>query len=244
MQVIILAAGYGTRLYPLTLKTAKPLLLIHQKPIINLLMDKINILKKYFDIKEVTIVVNNKFYRSFLGWKKKYRIKAKLINDGSSSPQDRLGAVKDLKLAISRKKCDCLVLGGDNLFSDDLRGFVNFALGNSPFASVGLYDVKDKKAAQRFGIATLNLKNRIIKFTEKPKNPSSTLAACCIYFFPRQSLRWLDAFINTNHSLDASGSYIAWLGAKSKVFGYTLEGEWVDIGEKSSFKKAEKFFGN
>jgi len=242
MRVIILAAGYGTRLYPLTLKIAKPLLPVNKKPMINYLTDKISVLKSRFPIEEVRIVVNNKFYKSFLKWKKDYKIDAKIINDGSNSPDDRRGAVGDIKFSMKNIKADWLVLGGDNLFDDNLEGFIKFALKKKPYSSLGLYDVKSKKKATRFGVVKLNTQKKIVGFLEKPSNPPSTLAASCVYFFPKQSLDSLSLFIRTNKGVDASGKYIGWLSEKSKVFGYTLKGKWIDIGHFDSLKKAEKLF--
>ena len=242
MRIAILAAGYGTRLYPLTLKVAKPLIAINGKPMINFLIDKIKILSNKFDIEEIRIVVNNKFHKSFLAWKKKYKIKAKIINDGSNNNDDRLGAVKDMKLALGDTGADWLVLGGDNLFGDDLSKFIKFSSGKKPYSCIGLYDVKSKKAATRFGVVTLNKNKRIIKFQEKPKKPASTLAASCVYFFPKKSLRFLNSFIKNNINIDASGKYIGWLSREDKVFGYKLDGEWIDIGHFDSLKEAEKTF--
>ena len=243
MHIAILAAGYGTRLYPLTKRIAKPLVTVNNKPMINYLVDKIEGLADSFPVDEVRIVVNNKFYKNFLAWKKKYKVRAKILNDGSNSHEDRLGAIKDMRFAIGKTKADWLVLGGDNLFEDDLLGFIKFAKEKKPYPSVGLYDVKCKKMATRFGVVTLKEKGRISKFQEKPKKPFSTLAASCIYFFPKQSLHLFDSFISNNGSVDASGKYIAWLSKESKVFGYTLGGKWIDIGHFDSLKQAEKDFG-
>ena len=242
MHIAILAAGYGTRLYPLTKRIAKPLISVNNKPMINYLVDKIKILSDRFPVDEVRIVVNNKFYKSFLSWKKKYKIKAKILNDGSDSPEDRLGAIKDMRFAIGKVKADWLVLGGDNLFQDDLKGFIKFAKENKSYPSIGLYDVKSKKMARRFGVVMLNKEKRISKFQEKPKKPLSTLAASCVYFFPKQSLHLFDSFISNNGNVDASGKYIAWLSKESKVFGYTLAGKWIDIGHFDSLKEAENEF--
>jgi glucose-1-phosphate thymidylyltransferase len=242
MRIAILAAGYGTRLYPLTLNIAKPLLPINKKPMVNFLIDKINVLSEHFPVEETRIVVNNKFYKSFLDWKEKYKIKATIVNDGSNSPDDRLGAIKDMKFALGEDKCDWLVLGGDNLFDDNLLGFLKFADEVRPGSSIGLYDVKDKKAATRFGIVSLDSKKQIVDFAEKPEDPASTLAASCVYFFPKESIGLLDTFISSHQNVDASGRYIAWMAEKSKVFGYTLEGKWIDIGHTSSLKEAERHF--
>lgn len=242
MRIVILSAGYGTRLYPLTLKAAKPLIPVNDKPIINFLIDKIDILRKHFPIEEVKIVVNNKFYKDFLAWKKKYKTKVKIFNDGSNSPDDRLGAIKDMSLAVMGKKTDWLVLGGDNLFEDNLVKFVKFAFDKKPYPCVGLYDVKRKKLASRFGVAVLNKRKRMVNLQEKPKRPSSTIVASCVYFFPEQSLDLLDSFISRNRDVDVLGKYIEWLVEETKVFGWLFGGKWIDIGHFDSLKEAEKTF--
>ncbi len=242
MKIAILAAGYGTRLYPVTQNIAKPLIPINNKPMMNYLMDKISLLSDKYYIKEVNIVTNNKFYTSFLEWKKKYKIKAEILNDGSNSPEEMLGAVKDMQFAIDSKNSDWLVLGGDNLFEDNLLEFIDFSLKNKPHSSIALYNVKTKKEASRFGIVLLNNRKRIVKLYEKPKIPSSTLAASCVYFFSKESLKLLEEFVSLKDKIDASGKYISWLADKSKVFGYTLKGKWIDIGHFDSLKLAEKEF--
>ncbi|MBP7088684.1 MAG: nucleotidyltransferase family protein [Candidatus Omnitrophica bacterium] len=242
MRVAILAAGYGTRLYPLTLQIAKPLVKINNKPIINFLIEKIEILKKKTRIEEIRIVVNSKFYKDFLSWKKEYGIKAKILNDGSTSPQDMLGAVRDIKFAIGNSKSDWLIIGGDNLFEDDLIEFVKLAKDKKSHSIIGLYDVKDKKTASRFGIVALNENMQVVRLQEKPDNPSSTLAATCIYFFPKESLNFLETMLKENNQVDAAGRYIAWLSEKTKVFGYTLQGKWIDIGHFDSLEEAKKYF--
>ncbi len=242
MRVVILAAGYGTRLYPLTRKVAKPLIPINSKPIINFLVDKIEALQKHFPIAEIKIVANNKFYPSFLAWKKKYQVKVKILNDGSNSPSDRLGAIKDIKFAIDNVRTDWLVLGGDNLFDDNLVSFLKFSLDKRPHPTIGIYDVKRKNKAKRFGVVILDKNKQVVRLDEKPSNPDSTLAASCVYFFPKQSLNLLDSFVRNNGRHDASGQYIAWLAKKTKVFGYLFKGRWFDIGHFDSLEFAGKYF--
>ncbi len=243
MRVLILAAGYGTRLYPLTERIAKPLLPINNKPMMNYLIDKVEFLDKNFSVDEVSIVVNDKFYESFLDWQKKYKVNAKIINDGSKSPDDRLGAIKDMEFAISKSQSDdWLVLGGDNLFHDNLVDFVKFALEKKPYSCLGLYDVESKIEAKRFGVVALDQVNKVIDFKEKPLEPPSTLAASCVYFFPKESLNFMKTFSKNNGHLDAAGKYISWLSKEDKVFGYTLKGKWFDIGHIEALKNAEEEF--
>ncbi|MBU1121318.1 MAG: nucleotidyltransferase family protein [Candidatus Omnitrophota bacterium] len=242
MRIIILAAGYGTRLYPLTLDLPKPLICINHKPIINFLIDKIEELSHFYPIEGITVVSNNKFYNKFLDWRKEYKVMARIVNDGSNSPQDRLGAVRDIKVAMGQEQGDWLVLGGDNLFEDSLVGFVNFVLEKKPYSSIGLYDVKDKAEAVNYGIVEIDADEKIIKFQEKPKNPISTLAATCVYFFSQDSLNLLDSFFMEVEKNDTSGEYIRWMIDKTRVYGYSFKKRWFDIGGNDSLKMAEQTF--
>jgi glucose-1-phosphate thymidylyltransferase len=206
----------------------------------NFLIEKINQIKKKIPVKAVKVVSNNKFYKDFLDWKTKYNIDAQILNDGSNTPEDRLGAIKDIKFGISGINDDWLILGGDNLFEDNLLGFLNFAFSKKPKPAIAIYDVKKKEFARRYGVVSMADGERIKALEEKPANPLSTLAATCIYFFPKESLKYLDLFLKEEKSLDASGTYIKWLLTKTDIFGYVLKGRWSDIGRIDSLKRAEK----
>ncbi|MDD5195991.1 MAG: nucleotidyltransferase family protein [Candidatus Omnitrophica bacterium] len=241
MRILILAAGYGTRLYPLTLNAPKPLIPINGKPVINFLLDKV----KNFDsrcVKEIKVVCNGKFYKKFLRWKKNYGNKIKIVNDGSNSPEERLGAIKDIKFGIGAVKDDWLILGGDNLFEDPLSDFLKFSEKVEAHPVIGVHKLKSKKLASRFGVVVMNKDGRIEEFLEKPKEPPTNLVASCIYYFPKESLDFLDTFLAINANADASGQYIAWLIRQVNVFGYVLKGDWLDIGHYDALRLAEKKF--
>lgn len=241
MKVVILAAGYGTRLYPLTLNLPKPLVEVNKKPIINFLIEKLNKLPKGLDAQKISVVSNAKFYKKLLSWKEKYKFDVKILNDGTTSPANRLGAIGDINFAISGDIDDWLVIGGDNLFEDDLSGLIKFGIKkNIPVAAV--YDVKSKKLAGNYGVVTVNKTNCIIDLKEKPLKPESTLISSCVYFFPKSSLSLLAEFISCGYGQDASGKYISWLAKKTKVQAYRLKGRWVDIGSMETLKGAAKFF--
>jgi len=242
MNVVILAAGYGTRLYPLTKNKAKPLLLVNGKPIINFILDKVSDLKKDYKISQIKVVSNNKFYNDFKTWNKKYKVNAEIINDGSNSPEERKGAILAIKYAVGKAKDDFLVLGGDNLFEDDLKGFMSLTRQRTKMPCVGLFDVKTKKNAVRFGIVEINRQMRLLSLDEKPKKPKSTLAATCIYFFPKETIGLLDVFLKEHQSTDASGKYIEWLIKQTKVYGTVFQGKWLDIGHSDALKEAAGIF--
>ena len=245
MRVIILAAGYGTRLYPLTVDMPKPLLEINGKPLSNFLVDKVQALKKKFPIEEIRVVSNNKFYPVFCDWKRKYKLAVTVVNDGTNSPKERLGAIGDMLVGFGKEKnCDWLVIGGDNLFEDDLSGFLSFAHKKKPFVSLGVYDLGSKEQAKHFGVLELNRSKRVIGFAEKPKSPQSSLVASCVYFFPRQSLKFFSQYLDQGVNSDTSGAYISWLTEYYRVFGFALSGKWIDIGHTQALNQARQTFKN
>src|SRR5467141_1342320 len=193
MNALILAAGYATRLYPLTLNKAKPLLEVGGKPIIEWLLDN---LADVPGLGTVYIVTNAKFAGDFQNWANGYReqhreITIKIINDGSKSDDDKLGAIGDINLVLTRENLtndDLLVIAGDNLFQQPLTEFVNAA--KSSQATVAVHDVGNLQAMKKYGTVTIDKNGVITNFEEKPTNqkarwPQShsiiTHAKCCRY---------------------------------------------------------------
>lgn len=245
MRILLLAAGYGTRLYPLTRYVPKALLSVGGKPFINTIIDKLKPLIERFSADEIIIVSNNKFYKKFVSWKKEYKAKVKIINDGSNSPRNRLGAIGDICFSLNgRKKDDWLILGSDNFFDWDLVDFVNFSLKKSPYSCVGIYKLSKLSLAKHFGVVKTDREKRIKYFAEKPKNPESGKVATCIYFFPKESLSYLNDFLKETDKPDASGKYIEWLIGQSRVYGYSFKGRWIDIGHKSNLIEVERIMSD
>jgi len=244
MKALILAAGYAVRLYPLTRRYPKPLLPIGRKPIINYILDKLNVIDT---IDEIIIVTNSKFILQFKKWSE--RVKSKkplsLIDDLTSSNLDRRGAIGDLYFVIEQKRLrdDLLVVGGDNLFDRDLKGFLDFARSRSPNPVIGVYDIKTPKRTNRYGVVKLNNNNRIIDFKEKPKVPFSTLVAMCLYYFPKGKLRLAREYMSIKgHRRDATGFYINWLRKRTSVYGFVFDCRWFDIGDRGFYRKAQESF--
>ncbi|MGD2278806.1 MAG: nucleotidyltransferase family protein [Candidatus Omnitrophota bacterium] len=239
MKSLILAAGYGTRLYPLTLDRPKPLVKVGGRPILGRLFEK---LEKIESCDEVYVVTNDKFYEVILKWlrKKNYSFKVKIINDKTKTNEDRLGAIGDIDLVLKkeRPKDDVLIMAGDNLFEFDIMDFVNFAKKKNCL-SVALYDVKDLSLAKRYGIVSLDQDQKIIDFQEKPESPKSTLASTGIYYLPEAKLGTLDEYMETSLVKDAPGNYVRWMSQSDAVYGYVFTEGWYDIGDKSSLEKAD-----
>ena len=244
MKVLLLAAGYATRLYPLTLNKPKPLLPVAGRPVLEFILDMIEPLK---DADEVFIVTNEKFHKNFEDWNRGYKTSKKItiVNDGTKTNDDRLGATGDIEFVIEKKKIkdDLLVLAGDNIFRTPLSDFINFSISKRPAISVGLYDVKDLTLARRYGIVSLGSNNRIVEFREKPEEPSSTLAAKCLYFFPKEKMDIMKEYLGIEGAKDAPGYFLEWAYKKDVLFGYVFKGEkWFDIGDRVSYKEADREF--
>ncbi len=245
MKILILAAGYATRLYPLTLDKPKPLLPVANKPILE------HILKNLFvipDISECIIVTNHKFAEKFKIWANTYQtdVSIKIIDDGTLSDVDKRGAVGDMRFVFEEKKIkdDTLVVAGDNLFDFDMMKFYSFAKKHIPYSTIGLYKVQDISAVKRYSAVEIDKKNRIIHFEEKPKQPRSNLVAICLYFFPSHTLKLVNRYIEEGNNSDQPGHYISWLYKVENTYGYKFEGEWLDIGDKNEYKKAGEIYKN
>ena len=244
MQILILAAGYGTRLYPLTKDTPKPLLPIQGKPLIDYLLEKVQNLT---DLRVVMVITNKKFFPHFQNWAEQHRnLKAAIhvLNDGTDSNETRLGSMGDIDFALRKEAVDedLLVIGGDNLFNQGLDEFVQTAKKKSPRVTIGLFDLKDKQATKNFGVVSLDQKNRVVAFEEKPQNPQSSLIGMCLYYFPKDSLGLIRDYLNDSKRSDTSGDYIQWLFKREDVYAVTFEGKWYDIGSLEAYEDAQKSF--
>ncbi|MBL7070097.1 MAG: nucleotidyltransferase family protein [Candidatus Omnitrophica bacterium] len=246
MKALVLAAGYATRLYPLTKKYPKPLLKVGPKCIIDYAIEKLDSLD---EIDEIIVITNTKFVRRFREWsaKAKTNKKISLVDDLSKTLSDRRGAIGDMSFAINKKriKDDLLVIGGDNLFDGGLRGFVKFAKASKGSPVLGVYRLKSKKEGKKYGIVALDKSKRVIDFQEKPQNPKSKLAAMCLYYFPRQRVKLIKSYLSSKSSkTDATGFYIDWLRKKIKVYGFVFKGRWYDIGDLKFLNEAKRKFSN
>lgn len=244
MKALILAAGYATRLYPLTKEFPKPLLKIKNRPIIDYIVDKLNTIDR---LNEIIVVTNSKFISVFRGWAKNLRTKKKitLVDDLTKDLHEKRGAVGDMYFAVTKERIDddLLVIGGDNLFDGALNEFLAFADANKPSPVIGVYDMKHKYKASKYGVIKLNKKDRIIDFKEKPKNPNSTLIAMCLYYFNRKKLGLISEYTKAMaKKCDATGFYIDWLRKKEPVYGFVFGGRWYDIGHLDFYKEAESKF--
>jgi glucose-1-phosphate thymidylyltransferase len=244
MKALILAAGYATRLYPLTKEYPKSLLKVNRRPIIDYIVDK---LEEVPAVDEIIVVTNSKFVRLFKEWEKRLKSTKpiSIVDDLTKDNATRRGAIGDMDFVVRKKKLrsDLLVIGGDNLFDESLDGFLSLARALPGSPVIGVYDVNDLEHAKRYGIARLDKKNKVIEFQEKPERPRSTLAAMCLYHFPKERLGLIRRYIlSKTGKHDASGWYIDWLSRKEAVYAYVFGGRWYDIGDHKFYNKAKRTF--
>lgn len=242
MKAIFLCAGYGTRLYPLTENQPKALLSIGSEPLLSHLLRKVGSISSF---ESIVVVSNDRFYDHFRRWRKALtqEIPITIINDGTTDPESRLGAIQDLKLGLEKEKSktDILVVAGDNFFDAELGPFLSFAEKKKPFVSVGVYDVGDRTLAQKYGLIKIDSSGKITAFFEKPKDPQTTLASMGIYYLPVGSLNHIDRYLETNRDPDAPGYYISWLAKEVGAFAYRFSGAWFDIGDLNSYHEADQY---
>jgi len=243
MKAIILCSGYATRLYPLTVDHPKPLLSVGGKPLLDHIVER---LEKIKEIEDIYIVTNAKFKRHFTDWKQSSRSskRIKVLNDASTSNENRLGAIQDLNLVVGEEKLDedLLVVAGDNLFSFWLDDFVRYAIEKVPGITIGVVDVKSKEFAKKYGILEVDTEGKVLRFFEKPASPVSTLASTGLYFIPKEKISRVQEFLGDHRNPDAPGFFIQWLLGRDPLYGYSFSGIWYDIGDIASYESANKLF--
>ena len=243
MKAIILCAGYATRLYPLTLDKPKPLLDIAGKPMIEYIMDRIIDIDA---LDEIYVVTNNKFCKHFENWTENFNFPKKItiINDGTSTEDDRLGAIGDIHYVVANKKIneEVLIIAGDNLFEFDLKKLNSFFLQKNS-SVIALYDVKDLELIRgKYGAVEINQENKVVDVEEKPMNPKTTLANTACYIFAKNDVIELEKCIQEHDKPDNLGDFVKYLSMKKDVFGLPFEEKWVDIGNKEQLAEARKHY--
>lgn len=238
MKCLILAAGYATRLYPLTENFPKPLLEVKGKAIIDWLIEDLNNIGV---IDEYYIVTNHKFYEHFIAWNKYPNLK--VIDDGTISNETRLGAVKDIDLVINKENIndDLLIMAGDNLLDFSLNGFIDYYKKINTSAVMCFYQ-DDVEKLKRTGVASINDEDVIIDMEEKPSVPKSNWTIPPFYIIKANDLSYISKAINEGINIDAPGSFIAYLSDLSKVHAYKMNGNRYDIGTLDSYNEIKEKF--
>ena len=238
MKCVLLAAGYATRLRPLTDDLPKHLLPVGGRPMLDWVLDRV---AEVEEVDEIHLVTNSRFAGRFADWAGRHGVV--VHDDGTTSNDDRLGAVGDLRLVVEEaglENDELLVLAGDNLFELSLPRFAEWWRSRpQPASAVPLHDVGDLELATHYGIAATDADDRIVHFVEKPSDPPSTLASTLIYLLAPEHVRLVARYLEEGHGGDNAGSFLGWLTRREPVYGYRFDGRWYDIGNHDQLLEAD-----
>ena len=237
MKCLILAAGYATRLYPLTENFPKPLLEVQNKTILDWLIDDIDTLGA---IDEYVVISNHKFAHHFESWARGKAQKITVVDDGTSSNETRLGAVKDIQFAIDKLGLDdeMLVIAGDNLLDFSLTNFISYAQSKKTSCIMRYYEPNEQKLL-KCGVVTIDENDKILEMTEKSPTPATHWCCPPFYFYTREDAKLVQKGIEAGCGVDAPGSYIAWLCKQTDVHAMEMPGKRYDIGNLESYEKVK-----
>ena len=229
MKAIILAAGYATRLYPLTENFPKPLLPVGGKPILDWLIEDLNSVVDSF-----IVVTNHKFSSIFESWAADKQ-NVRVLDDGTESNETRLGAVKDIQLAAQGLNDDVFVMAGDNVLDFSLVPFIRFAQEKGT-SCVMCHEENDLAHLQRTAVITVDANQRITSYEEKPQEPKGNLAVPPFYYYRDEDVKRIAEALDNGCGYDAPGSFAAWLSGKVDMHAWLMPGKRHDIGDMKSYE--------
>jgi len=237
VKAIVLAAGYATRLYPLTKTAAKPLLPVGGRPMLDHLLDRIHEVE---EVDAVHVVTNHKFADAFNDWASTREVV--VHDDGTTSEADRLGAIGDIAFVVDRAGLDhddLLVIAGDNLFDYSLADYAQWWKAKGEASAVVLYDVGDLELVRQYSNVEVDDHERLVSFVEKPEQPTSTLVATASYLYHHAHVPLIRRYLEAGNPPDHPGRLVAWLVPQAPVYGYTAGGHWLDIGDAGQLLEAD-----
>jgi glucose-1-phosphate thymidylyltransferase len=242
VKAVVLAAGYATRLRPLTDSIPKPLLPLAGRPMLEYLLGRIEAVE---DVDGIYIVTNARFAGDFGRWasQRSGRLHMAVLNDGTTSNEDRLGAIGDIRFAIEEADLageELLVVAGDNLIEYSLEDFVRFWQGKgNGAAAIAVHRIADPELIKQYGVAELDADDRVVSLEEKPTEPKSDLAATAAYIYRPEHLALIEPYLEEGNPPDAPGHFVVWLYTRAPVYGYRFEGAWMDIGDPEQLLEAD-----
>jgi len=231
MKALILAAGYATRLRPLTDSIPKQLLPVGGRPMVDWILDRI----AETSADEVHVVTNARFAGDFGRWAEDKEVQ--IHDDGTTSNEDRLGAIGDIHFVGLED--DLLVIAGDNLFDYSLADYESYWRQRPGASCVAVLDVGDPELAKKYGIVDVDEDDRVVGFVEKPEDPPTTLCATATYFYDLEHVRLISTYLAEGNPSDQPGNFIAWLHTRAPVYAYRFQGEWYDIGDRDQLLEAD-----
>ncbi len=240
MKAIILAAGYATRLYPLTRNKAKALLPIGGKPMIDYIVEQMDTVA---ELDEIYVVTNSRFAAQFREWAAQAQscLPISILDDGTTSDENRRGAIGDISFVINEKQIDdeLMVVAGDNFFTYSLRDYVAY-FHEKDCDCVCVKEWPDKKMLSQFGIALLSSDGLVLDIEEKPEQPKSNMAVFAAYLYRRDTVPLFAEYLAAGNKPDAPGNFPAWLYRRKEVYAYVFDGECYDIGTPESYEEVQR----
>ncbi len=238
MKCLILAAGYATRLYPLTENFPKPLLKVQEKTILDWLIEDIDTAGV---VDEYVVISNHKFVDHFCTWAKDHSQKITVLDDGTESNETRLGAVKDIQFAVDSLNLqdDLLIIAGDNLLDFSLTDYIAYQKQKDSTVIMRYWE-PDVNKLHKTGVAVVDENDRILEMEEKPAEPKSHWCTPPFYIYKKEDVALVKAGIEAGCGVDAPGSFIAWLSAQTVVHAYEMPGRRYDIGNLESYEAVQK----
>lgn len=242
MECILLAAGYATRLYPLTENKPKALLELGSKTILDMVAEKI---EKVEDINHIYIVTNHRFAGQFSDWAKEYKgtKKVEVLDDGTTSNDNRLGAIGDIEFVIRQKNIDdeLFVLASDNIFDFELTDMMDLFRSKDGDVIAAHY-IEDKNVLKAMGVVKLEEGGKVTEFVEKPAEPQSNYGALPFYIYRKSTVPMIDKYLKDGNNPDAPGYFVGWLVDRADVYAYQFDVMAIDIGTPESYYEAQKLF--
>lgn len=235
MKALILAAGYATRLRPLTDSVPKQLLPVGGRPMVDWILDKI----REAGIEDVHLVTNARFAADFEQWGARNGVA--IHDDGTTTNETRLGAIGDIRFVQENAELDddLVVIAGDNLFEDSLVDVIDFWSKRSDASVLAVHDVGDRELATQYGVVDVAEDARVVGFVEKPANPQSTLCATATYLYARRHAALVSSYLAEGNPADQPGHFVAWLYPRERVYAYRIAGDWYDVGDASQLLEAD-----
>lgn len=243
MKCIMLAAGYATRLWPLTKNQPKALLDLNGKAMIEFPLRKVEELE---EVDEVIVVTNEKFYKGFKDWANKIesRVKITVVNDKTIENESKLGAIGDLQYAIKEAGIndDVLVVNADNIFDFSLKPTMDYFKEKKKTVLTVMDLAQDMESVKKSGVVEMNEEGKVTSFEEKPEEPKSTIVSLGIYFYPAEAIKKIDEYMDQGKNPDKIGHLNQFLAETDEVYGYAETGQWEDIGTIEGLEEARRKF--
>ena len=240
MKCLILAAGYATRLYPLTENFPKPLLTVGEKTILDWLIEDIH---ESGLVDQYIVISNHKFASHFDKWAAAHSLPITVMDDGTSTNETRLGAVCDIQFAIEKLHLDddLLIIAGDNVLDFSLTHFIRYAAKKNTSCTMRYYEA-DEKRLTKSGVSEVGEDDRLLSLEEKPANPKSHWCTPPFYFYKKADIARLPEAIASGCGTDAPGSLVAWMCQHVKMHSMEMPGSRYDIGNLESYENVQKSY--